>query len=175
MRPGDSISIVHAAPDRAGVSGDPRPGIWDWSVALEAPLLLGLYDAWQSKCRDGALPGRQDFDPIDMIRFLGSIFLLEAVPEGDDFRYTLIGTEITQHVGRDNTGRFVGEVFGGTGLDLYRQVRDLARPVRVHGVVDWLGKEHKAYETLIMPLADDGRTVNRFIGGMVFSSATESQ
>lgn len=173
MRHGDPSSLVCAVSDRAGAAGDPRSVACDWSVALESPLLQGLYEVWQSKARDGALPGRQDFDPVDMIRFLGAVFLLEHDPDVDDFRYTLIGTEITQHVGRDNTGRTVGEVFGSTGLELYRQVRDTARPVRVHGVVDWVGKDHKAFESVILPLADDGRTVNRFIGGMVFSSATE--
>lgn len=102
---------------------------------------------------------------------LGSVFLVEAMPEIDDFRYTLIGSEITRHVGIDNTGRRVGEVFGAPGLELYRKVRDERRPIRVHGAVDWRQKDYKTYEAVLMPLAADGRHVNRFIGAMVFAMA----
>lgn len=148
-----------------------QPGNWDWTLALENPALRDLHTRWSERCRDGLLPGRSDFDPLEMRDLLGTLFLLEAEPGGEDFRYTLIGSGITDHAGRDNTGRTVGEVFGPAGLELYTRVRDSARPIRVFGVVDWLDKDHKRYETVILPLADDGKTVNRFIGAMVFGSA----
>ncbi|WP_281683616.1 PAS domain-containing protein [Thalassobaculum salexigens] len=166
VRPG-----VRGIADDAGSAVPPKPGEWDWTVSLIDPMLQGLLQTWQSKCRHGMLPARRDFDPLDMRDCLGWLFVAQVEPEIDDFRYTLIGTEITEHVGRDNTGRRIGEVFGPAGLDLYSQVRDSQRPVRVWGVVDWLDKEHKSYETLLLPLADDGRIVDRFIGAMVFGSA----
>ncbi len=169
-----SRSVRPGARDTLGKAGSPtppKPGEWDWTVSLSSPMLRGLLDTWQAKCRHGMLPARRDFDPLDMRECLGWLFVVQVEPEDDDFRYTLIGTEITAHVGRDNTGRRVGEVFGPAGLDLYRQVRDAQRPVRVWGVVDWLDKDHKSYETLLLPLADDGRNVDRFIGAMVFGSA----
>ena len=147
---------------------DPKPGNWDTDLAVESPLLRRLLELWRSKRQGERLPCRGDFDPIDMRDCLGSVFLAEAVPDADDFRYTLIGSEITRHVGIDNTGRLVGEVFGEPGLALYGKVRDERRPIRVHGVVDWRDKEYKPYEALIMPLAGDGRSVDRFIGGMTF-------
>jgi hypothetical protein len=137
-------------------------------------MLQELYQLWRTKSKNGRLPARADFDPLEMRAFLGSIFLVTAEPGGEDFRYTLIGTTITQHVGRDNTNRCVGDVFGAAGLALYGKCREAGRPVRVHGVVDWRDKEHKAYETLLLPLADDGRSVDRFIGGMVFGPASAS-
>lgn len=149
---------------------DVKPGVWDWALALESPALRDLHARWSDRCREGRLPGRSDFDPVEMRDLLGILFLLKAEPDGDDFRYSLIGSGITDHTGRDNTGRTVGEVFGPVGLELYSRVRDSGRPVRVHGVVDWVGKDHKRYETVILPLADDGKTVNRFIGAMVFGS-----
>lgn len=148
-----------------------EPGLWDWTLDLRDPLLKRLHAHWMERSCDGRPPAREDFDPLSMKDFLGSVFLVVAEPEIEDFRYTLIGTKITQNVGIDNTGRCVSEVFGAPGLRLYRAVRDRARPIRVSGVVDWRRKEHKAYEAVIMPLADDGRTVNRLIGGMVFFPA----
>lgn len=143
-------------------------GNWDETVALEAPLLLQLYRLWQDKCDGDLLPARRDFDPLEMRECLGSIFLVEAVPEADDFRYTLIGSQIVHHIGADSTGKQVSEVFGATGLALYRKVRDGRRPIRVHGAVDWKQKNYKVYESVLLPLADDGRSVDRFIGAMVF-------
>lgn len=148
---------------------DPKAGNWDKDVALEAPLLRRLHGLWQGKCDGDRLPARRDFDPLEMRECLGSIFLVEAVPELDDFRYTLIGSEIVRQVGVDSTGKRVSEVFGEPGLALYREVRDRRRPIRVHGAVDWKQKSYKAYEAVLMPLADDGRSVDRFIGAMVFS------
>lgn len=149
---------------------DPKPGMWDRDLALEAPLLLRLHGHWADRCRDGRLPARSQFDPVDMRWAMGSIFLVEARPELEDFRYTLIGSEIVRNAGVDNSGRLVSEVFGATGLALYREIRDERRPIRVHGPMHWRNKLYRGHETLILPLADDGRTVDRFIGGMVFHS-----
>ena len=100
--------------------------------------------------------------------WLSSMFLVEALADDDDFRYTLIGTRITEQVGVDNTGKRVSDIFGSSGIRLYNTVRDDRRPIRVHGTVDWRQQDYKSYETLILPLADDGQRVNRFIGAMVF-------
>lgn len=147
---------------------DPKPGNWDTELALDAPLLRRLHRLWLDKGAPGQLPARRDFDPLEMRDCLGNVFLVEALPGEDDFRYTLIGIEIVRHVEVDNTGKRVSEVFGAAGLALYRKIRDERRPIRVHGTVDWHDKEYKAYETVILPLADDGVAVNRYIGGMVF-------
>lgn len=151
---------------------DPKPGIWDTDMNVESPLLQRLHTLWQEKCRGQLLPARADFDPLEMRDCLGSVFLVEALPDDDDFRYTLVGSDITRTVQRDSTGKLIGEVFGAAGLALYRKVRDEQRPVRVHGPVDWLGRDYIGYETVILPLADDGKQVNRFIGGMIFRAAS---
>lgn len=148
---------------------DPKPGEWDEDVALRSPLLRRLHGLWLEKRRGRLIPARRDFDPVEMPDCLGAVFLVEAVPALDDFRYTLIGSTIVQEVGIDNTGRLVGEVFGEAGLALYRKVRDDRRPLRVHGAVHWRQKDFKGYEAVLMPLADDGRVVDRFIGAMVFA------
>ena len=149
----------------------PQPNTWDEAVELRSPLLRRLHGLWLGKCRNGSIPARRDFDPLEMRDCLGLLFLAEAVPALGDFRYTLIGSEIVREVGVDNTGRLVGEVFGDDGLRLYRRVRELRRPIRVHGTVGWRDKDYKAFEAVLMPLADDGLTVDRFIGAMVFASA----
>lgn len=148
-------------------------GIWDSALALENPLLQDFLSFWREKAGPDGLPARSDFDPLEMKRFLGSIFLAVPEPGADDFRYTLIGTMITEQVGVDNTGRTVGEVFGTPGLDLYRKVRDERAPIRVHGTVEWRWKEFLPYEALLLPLAEKVENVDHFVGMMVFGRQAE--
>tara|TARA_E500000305_G_scaffold60951_2_gene48737 strand:+ start:261 stop:776 length:516 start_codon:yes stop_codon:yes gene_type:complete len=146
-------------------------GIWDTGLKLESPLLRAFLSYWRGKAGPEGLPARSDFDPVEMKRFLGNLFLVVPEKEADDFRYSLIGTKITDHVGIDNTGRTVGDVFGKPGLELYRSVRDERRPIRVHGFVEWRQKEFLSYESVILPLSDDAVNVNHFVGAMVFGGA----
>lgn len=147
-------------------------GNWDIELAFENPLLLEFVSYWRQKAGPEGLPARHDFDPVEMKRFLGSLFLVVPEPEIDDFRYTLIGTTITELVGINNTGRTVGEVFGVPGLELYRKVRDERAPIRVHGTVEWRRKEFLAYESALLPLAENAESVDHFVGMMVFGSST---
>jgi len=147
-------------------------GNLDTELALENPLLQEFVSYWRQKAGPEGLPARSDFDPVEMKRFLGSLFLVVPEPEIDDFRYTLIGTTIAGQVGIDNTGRTVGEVFGAPGLELYRKVRDERAPIRVHGTVEWRRKEFLAYESILLPLADNAENVDHFVGMMVFGPAT---
>lgn len=142
--------------------------VLDTELRLDSPRLVALHDLWLSKCRDGCLPARRDFDPVEMKDVLGAIFLTEYVPEQDDFRYTLIGTEIVKWVGADNTGRFVGELFGEHGRSLYSLVRTGKNPVRLYGSMHWRDKRHVRFELLALPLADDGESVDRIIGATIY-------
>ena len=99
---------------------------------------------------------------------LGSVFLVEALPEQDDFRYTLIGTEIVKWVGVDNTGRMVGELFGEHSRSFYRLVRTSGKPARIHGTMHWRDKRHVRYELIALPLADDGQKVDRIMGATIY-------
>jgi len=147
-------------------------GVWDTGLAFESPLLREFLSYWREKAGLDGLPARSDFDPLEMKQFLGNLFLVVPEAETDDFRYTLIGTGITGQVGVDNTGRKVGEVFGAPGLELYRKVRDERAPIRVHGFVEWRRKEFLAYESILLPLADNAESVDHFVGMMVFGPAT---
>ncbi|MEP3113366.1 PAS domain-containing protein [Nisaea sp.] len=111
---------------------------------------------------------RCDFDPVEVKRFLGNLFLVVPEKASDDFRYTQIGTAIPEHVGIDNAGRNVGEIFGPSGLELYCKVWDERRPIRGHAVVEWRRKEQLGYESLLLPLADNFEGVDHFVGMMVF-------
>lgn len=140
----------------------------DLELRLDSPRLILLHELWRGKCREGQLPARRDFDPPEMKEVLGAIFLLKHLPEQEDFRYTLIGTEIVKWVGSDNTGRLVSELFGDHGRSFYHLVRTSRNPARLHGTVFWRDKRHVRFELLALPLANDGITVDRIMGATVY-------
>lgn len=163
-------------PSQAGPSDDglelvdsPREGvITDYGMDIQSPMLLRLYELWRNRHADGTLPGRSDFDPVEMKECLGNIFILEYVPDLDNFRYTLIGTKIVNWVGVDNTGKMVDEIFDDRMRQFYKGLQARQLPVRTSGKVVWRDKDHVSYELVTLPLSDDKRMVNRFIGAMDF-------
>ena len=144
----------------------------DFALQFEDKRLSNLKDLWDRKRGDRALPARVDFDPVDLREHIGSLFLVDVMDGGDDFQYRLIGSMIVDAVGRDVTGKMVSDVFEEPILRLYRHLMQHPTPVRAYGNVEWRERCYLAHECIVLPLSDDGRIVNKFIGEMVFSSAS---
>lgn len=157
------------ADDAAELVDSPRKdAVVDYGMDIQSPMLSRLHDLWRRKHVEGNLPARGDFDPVEMRDCLGHIFIIESVPDIDNFRYTLIGTNIVKWVGVDNTGKLVDEVFDERMRLFYKVLQARKVPVRTTGPVVWRDKEHVNYELIVLPLSDDKRTANRFIGAMEF-------
>lgn len=150
------------------VNGPREDATVDYEFGIQSPMLMRLHDLWRRKHHDGDLPGRSDFDPVEMKDCLGHIFILEYVPDIDNFRYTLIGTKMVTWLGVDNTGKLVDEIFDDRMRLFYKGLQERKVPVRTTGPVAWRGKEHVSYELVVLPLSEDKRIVNRFIGAMEF-------
>lgn len=145
----------------------------DYGLGFQSPTLRAVFDLWRDKWQNGLLPARGDFDPMEMKPYLGDLFIVESLPEIDNFRYTLIGTRITGWVGVDNTGQLVDAILGEHTRRLYCTLRDEARAGRAFGPVGWRDKDFLRYEVGIFPLSDDKKTVNRFLGCMEFFLGSE--
>jgi len=140
----------------------------DFSLAFKDPRLRAFHEFWRGKCKAGRLPARADFDPRELREHLGRIFILELTATGDDFVYRLVGTEIVDAVDADATGQRVGDVMGTRIRDLELFIAAERLPVRHEGYVFWREKAYKNFETVLLPLADDGVRVDRLLGQMVF-------
>ena len=140
----------------------------DFALDFVDPRLRRFYEIWQGK-RDGTrLPKRADFDPLDLKEHLGRLFISERAPDGEDFIYRLIGTEIVEAVGTDATGQRMGDVVGKPTDDLVMFCAAERQPLRHHGYLVWRKKSYMRFEAVMLPLADDGVTVDRLIGEMAF-------
>lgn len=128
---------------------------------------------WNAKRGARLMPRRADIDPFELRRHLPYLSLLEVVrPEAElDFRFRLLGTEITGHLGRDSTGKTVREVYTLADPELLRWMLDSCTavvekklPVLAHGTLRAVAKEFISFDTLLLPLSEDGEEVNMLFG-----------
>ncbi len=153
---------------------------------FQHPRLADFTDFWHDRQRQrdlsagavrpskAALPPRAAFDPIDMRRFLGDIYLLDVLNGPRRYRFRLIGTRIVEGVGRDFTGRFFDEVYGGQSLDhgviANGLVVDRGKPVRIYGTARLASRGQMGMEAVLLPLSADGETVDMLMGMIIFGS-----
>lgn len=93
----------------------------------DEPRHRGLRDWWDEKGGDRAMPQRSEVDPVELREHLGSLVLIECLPDLDDFCYRLIGAEVVNANGRDSTGSTMRELYRDSDseyqdflLDVYR-------------------------------------------------------
>jgi len=148
---------------------DSHQAVADTEVRIEDPALQALLAYWQGLCRDGALPGRGDIVPSRIKALLPIVMLVDVVGSPPRFRWRLLGTAITQVMGRDSTGKWFDELYSEGVLARMNEIYGLSAarraPVRYTGSFDLVGKDHVPFESLHLPLVDeDGRVVMLMVG-----------
>ena len=143
---------------------------------LRNPALAFLKTYWDEKRSGRSMPRRSDIRPAEMKEHLGWIVLLDALPDGSDFRYRTIGTRVTQYVLADGTGKTIAEAIAPYGheaattmLEFHRKAADGRVPIRAHGDADWLGRSFFELDALFLPLSDDGVRANMILSALTFS------
>ncbi|MDY0870868.1 PAS domain-containing protein [Dongia rigui] len=129
--------------------------------------ILAFHAFWQRKCRGRVMPARQDFDPGEMVTFLPGIVLIDVVADARRFVYRLLGTREVAMRNADPTGKGVAEGFyaasAEAALASYEDVLTRRAPRfeqrRFLTPDNRIGHE----QTVILPLSDDGQTINKII------------
>ncbi len=135
-------------------------------ASKELPRLIAL---WESKCRGDRLPARADFEADELMRMGGFIALIDVQQEPERFRFRLIGTGITEMLGRDSTGLYLDELYDADKYDIavegYRYCIAHRRPARARGRMVHANMDLVHFESVDLPLAGDGRTVDMIMKG----------
>ena len=134
-----------------------------------------LYDYWCSIAPDGRLPGRQQFEPMDIPDLLPNIWLIEVHREPLRFWRRLVGTRIEEFAGRSLTKGWVADSVDGARQSSVH--KNLAEVVET-GQPSWrrgkslikFEKDFSEIERLFLPLASDGETVDMILAITVFYS-----
>lgn len=146
----------------------------DPDLHFEHAFLAELVNIWQQRKGARAMPSRQDLDPLTMPpALLPHIFMIDVIA-GPPIRYRwrLLGTHVTASLGRDSTGKYFDEMYATEHFDMLaipmRWVSEHKRPLRNVGRSSFADKEWIAYESVYVPLSDDGENVNIFYCAGVF-------
>ena len=148
--------------------------VWavDLELRLEHPALRAIREYWESKRSGGALPSRVHLEPVEMKGFLQHVLLVDVQQSPRRYRWRLVGTAITEALGRDNTGRWFDEIYDADSLASmvggYDMIVASRRPVRVVGRAAFAGKPHTRFEAVSLPLAAADGAIDMVLVGAVY-------
>lgn len=139
--------------------------------------LREVYAYWRRQRGTKAAPRRADLDPLDLVRVLPIINLLDVLHDPPGFRHRLVGTELIHWMGRDVTGKRVdAAIYGAAAAEivatLSRVVAEV-RPYRRLVRLDWFERNWLAAEVAELPLIDDAGRVTMLLRASHFFKAVD--
>ncbi len=162
------------APKGAAASAVRAPAVELDRASLEHIQELGhedvltFYRHWDGLRSDPTeIPRKDRFDPIDIPRLLGKVFLAELIE--DRVRYVLLGSLIVDLEGANHAGKFLDEINSDPASEMCRHYVDLIEHRRIyvrHDTAYWVGREHMAYSVLMLPLLSDDGRISHIVGIM---------
>jgi hypothetical protein len=127
-------------------------------------------------CVDGRLPSRAKISPLDLTAgLLPFLAMADILREGEKlrFRWRLVGTHITEKTDRNVTGLYFEDIYDGANHDVlvaaYVWMAQNSKSLRWFENSEFVEKDWLAFECAGMPLASDGKTVDKLLVGMFFA------
>ena len=138
---------------------------------VESPTLRRFFQYYLEKKGDRAFPARADLDPVEFSYALGDVTLVDVHHDPLNFSFRLDGSRHVERFGFDLTGRSLDEFpypeMRQAIFDSYKDVIDHREPRRYFRDLESQGRWFR-YETLLLPLSDDGRTINMIVSVISF-------
>ena len=157
---------MSAAEDRADQPYQPVEELNPPAERLEHPVLRQLFAYWEAKRGGRMAPARHEIDPVDFRYALGWVNLLEVHPGAKDFEFRVFGsllarvlqqdTDLTSTAGTDDA-----EFHAVAMQDMTRVITE-RKPLRIFRDLQ-TGIRRYRFEVLLLPLSDDGETVNMLL------------
>ena len=131
----------------------------EFRAELRDSHVLVLFDHWLAQRRaHGGVPPRSAIDPTTLRSVLRHIFLVEHVPDRQDYRFRLAGTAVCSVMRMEVTGKLVTEVFPPGQADFVLRNYDDLRVTQVPRYVDLALPDGYGtpfrYRRLMLPLQD---------------------
>jgi hypothetical protein len=142
--------------------------------------LQDLHGFWQGLRGGRAMPARRDFDPASLRTLLPHLMLIDVfadMPRERRFRVRLHGTAQVHYQGSDWTGCFLHEKAEKDSADRLCDVGDhivaTHEPWMSTGKLYWTHRRpFSQFQSILLPLSDDGAAVNMILGLSVFFHVT---
>ena len=141
---------------------------------LASPEQRDLLAYWQSKRQGRLAPARAEINPKEIPSLLRNLHLYEVKEDGQVFRLRLVGTELVAAVGADPTGKVITRetrepAYFERVFSCLQEGLAHRRPIRQTAVRTLAPRrDYTSAESLILPLSDDGRTVNMILVSTLF-------
>lgn len=162
--------MAAAAADQGQLVWSPQPGDCRFAAAAD------LYRYWLAARHGRRFAARAELDPLQMRGALGNVSLTEVHRDPLRFRLRLVGTNQTARLGFDPTGMWLhdmptpeyGQLLTARATTIVERREALL--VRNRQFMDdrWYD-----YETLWLPLAADGETIDMLLACQFFADARE--
>ena len=142
----------------------------DPTTEFVSPRTRSLYEWWQGMAAQrGGMPLWQDFDITDHGGLAPYLFVIETPADGA-FRFRLLGELVINMIGRNVAGALVKERpsddYGHELYDYYLEIVRARECRMCRGTLDFVGSEHRRFESVDCPAADETGLVTRIIGVM---------
>lgn len=144
-------------------------------VISDNPQFQDLVARWDEKKAGRALPLRKDVDPLELKELLGSLNVIECLPDLTDFRYRLIGTRIAEAYGRDSTGKTVRELYTVSDpeycdflIGVYRAVATQQVIGRITATLRPVNRAYRYADSLLLPLDRGDGSVGFILNEVLF-------
>jgi len=139
---------------------------------ITTPQLQALVELWAARRRGDLLPCRSDFTDQDLRPWFGNLLMVDVVDGPHQFRFRLMGTSLVDAASRELTGKFFDEVdISGYEPDVLEDYAETVRrrtpfcKIRHYNPTPGTFMDHwRDYERLLLPLASDGRKIDRILG-----------
>jgi len=134
------------------------------------------YAYWRMLKGTRKLPARGELSPREMQGILRNVVLLRVIDGGQDYEYRIVGQLFVWAYGAQFRDKRLSQIeavapeHGKRMRKMYEQVRLSAAPLAIRG---WVGREIAAtrfvyYESIFLPFADDGETVDHILVASVY-------
>lgn len=140
--------------------------------------LIQTFKTWRELSRARFAPTRKEIAPARFKSVLSSMFVIEVVDAGADFRLVLAGDTVIRFLGSEfKPGTVLSAVspspFRERSFRLFRECVESRAPVGL-GPVRTLHDEHNYFdnEAVVLPLSDDGVSVTGILGAICLTPAT---
>jgi len=144
--------------------------VFEELAAPDGRRALKLYDLWRQVKPQHDIPCRTDlsFEVLGAAGLLGHLFIIEPIDGGLDWRYRLLGTDITWFFERDVTNipftRHFTPEEARVCIDLSNRVAESRTPVFLRGRIH-SGHYSGLFETMSLPIWSRDRSTVWLIGG----------
>ena len=130
---------------------------------ITSKLIDGLEHHWSKLRGDRPMPRRDELDPVELVRWLPYISIMELHYEPFRVRYRVVGTEVARIIGEDFSHRWLDETGWGEASialnrGLYERVAESRAPLFGLSVVPWQGEPDHVFQWALFPLGT-GETV----------------